>query len=197
MTERFTPAVEAIIRSPLGEVRAWVDGDGAIQTDIRLSLTAEAASSGRTMAETGRAALAAVQSLSQMLGSPLVIARGGPNLFELWVTERCDLDPAAITPSMTLYADFRDFLDARGGGAAMSIRSFADALRDKQVFGRKNGDGRKVRQGIRLKVRPAIPPADLPPVVPSRADRPALDRALPSTPRSALVDDPSSVGPAH
>lgn len=150
------PTTEALIRSPLGEVRAWVDETGAVRTEVRLLLSKDAGDDGRVMAETGRAALSAVQSLGAMLNTAYAPVADGPNLFQRWFAERCVIDRNAITPSMTLYADFRDFADAQGSGAVMSLRAFGDALLDHQILSRKNGDGRKVRVGIRL--RPAAEP---------------------------------------
>lgn len=71
-----------------------------------------------------------------------------------WLETRCDLgDPDASTGATELYQDFRQFCIDRGDKeeSILSQTSFGTRLNEVQIYGVKDGAGRKVRLGIRLR----------------------------------------------
>jgi putative DNA primase/helicase len=70
-----------------------------------------------------------------------------------WLEARCDTsNPDASTGATVLYEDFRAFCVERGDkeDSILSQTMFGTRLNEVQIYGTKDGAGRKVRLGIRL-----------------------------------------------
>lgn len=157
MTE--TPRFEVILRSPQGEVRAWIDPTtghepAAIRTSLRIDYDDDAGriandqAALRLVAELNRA----VRGLSGISPAESVVAPGpsvGP-----WLTERVDADPTSRTLSRYLFQDYIAWCDRRGFqpialadfGRELDQRGFrtAGSIRQGGVQGRARG-------GLRLR----------------------------------------------
>jgi putative DNA primase/helicase len=91
--------------------------------------------------------------------------------FSEWLGDRCDVtDRDALTPSGSLYADFKAWCERAGIEKVPTQTAFGRSLRDRQHLERKDSKGNRFRRGIRLKPEnapladPAAPaPAGLPP----------------------------------
>ena len=155
------PAFEALIRSPLGEIRVWIDDQGEQRTEMRVAFP-----SGADSAEQARLAAAVAEQAANVCRG--VAGRTGagtvsPNAFTGWFTERLTPDVGARVQVMTLYEDYLAWCALRGV-ARMSLRQFADGLSARGVLGvGKDSFGRKLRGGVRLA------PAQSAPVVAPRA----------------------------
>jgi putative DNA primase/helicase len=69
--------------------------------------------------------------------------------FGEWLTDYCEADPRAITPSTELYASYRAWCEETGD-YCQNVTAFGRELTRRGYAGEKRG-GRKVRVGLRLK----------------------------------------------
>jgi hypothetical protein len=147
------PTIEAVIRSPIGEVRVWIDAEGAPRTSIVCEYMSgrEAFDAGQQMAAVMELASNAVRGLvgraqpfsAPLSAPPLGIAR--------WVDERCVMDRTARVQSITLYEDYAAWAEGQSG-RPLTMRGFADALSESRFpIAGKDRYGRKLRSGLRLK----------------------------------------------
>lgn len=180
-----SPPIEAILRSPLGEVRVWIERDllteaddaHAVRTSVRLDYADDPAVQ---QVAIGRVVNRMADVLRGMnLGR---LALDGPSLspFSAWIAARAILDPAARTLSRDLYADYR--LHAVGvNGRVMSAKAFGDALRDRGCGAAgKDIRGLQYRGGIRLRF-------------PTTASEPTPD---PAAPTGSSPDAPGGTPPS-
>lgn len=150
------PTFEATIRSPLGEVRVWIDADGELRTEMRIAFpsgpdTAEQARLGAAVAE--QAAVIS-RGIAGRTGSGMA----SPNAFVGWFTERLTPDTGGRVSALALYEDYLAWC-ARRGLAPMSHRHFGDALTQRGVLGAgKDRFGRKLRGGVKLSLDGESPP---------------------------------------
>jgi putative DNA primase/helicase len=97
-----------------------------------------------------------------------------------WITERCEVDPKAVTPFADLYADYEAWCREQGD-EPMSKRRFGDRLSEKgfpPATQRLSG-GAKARKGLRLRPHPPQNPDD-PSLIPNEPSDPS-DRSDPSS----------------
>lgn len=81
-----------------------------------------------------------------------------PSSFELWATERLDVDGVSIVSSRDLFEDYLAFVATRNLRPVSSQTTFGRALGDLQVIlWGKDPFGRKLRKGARLKPRTDSP----------------------------------------
>lgn len=158
------PFIEAVIYSPLGEVRVWIEtppdaadpaafASNPVRTSLRLDYQG-----GRddALAHAGLARVAA--HLNEALrglngGRPLRAVAEAP--IALWLADRAIVTPGARTLARDLYADYTAWCLA-AGGQPMSQRAFGDALRDRQMgVAGKSSDGLQYRGGVTLRTPPA------------------------------------------
>jgi hypothetical protein len=96
-----------------------------------------------------------------------------------WITERCEVDPKAVTPFADLYADYEAWCREQGD-EPMSKRRFGDRLSEKGFppTPQPLPGGVKARKGLRL--RPDQPDQSSPttPPDPSTNDQPCADCAV-------------------
>lgn len=173
----FTPAaaaldlsvVEALVRSPLGDIRitlrpaddASPDGrqGGGLQTSIRLdfgdevSRAGHAADMGRVVAELARAV--------RGLGAPVEAARPAANpTIGPWLAERTEADPGARTLIRYLHQDYVAWCDRRAL-VAMNVREFGLALSERGFDHAGNihqgGFRGRARGGLRIRLGDAAP----------------------------------------
>lgn len=203
-----TPQIEAVIRSPLGEVRVWLDEDGDQQTDVRLAFQPgrDAAEDSEAMRRVARCALSVVAGLNGAMGPAGAHLEVAPGPFPLWFNERCVSTPPAEkveTPAGALYADLCYWWRAKGFDPNMlpSMRSLGDFLRGQGIVTRKGSDGRKVRRNLRLRFSP-LPEEEWPAV---HRGGPGLDdphpgpgrQDLPPAHGGGVSGEPSPLRPAH
>lgn len=170
----FTPAaaldlsvVEALVRSPLGDIRITLrpaddaGAGGGLQTSIRLdfgdevSRATHAADMGRVVAELARAV--------RGLGAPVETARPAANpTIGPWLTERTEADPGARTLIRYLHQDYVAWCDRRAL-VAMNVREFGLALSERGFDHAGNihqgGFRGRARGGLRIRLGDASPVA--------------------------------------
>jgi hypothetical protein len=90
-----------------------------------------------------------------------------------WITERCEVDPKAVTPFADLYADYEAWCREQGD-EPMSKRRFGDRLSEKGFppTPQPLPGGVKARKGLRLRPDQPDQPTDFP------TDRPCADCAV-------------------
>lgn len=149
------PAFEALIRSPLGEVRVWIDDDGEQRTELRVAFP-----SGAETAEQARLAAAVAEQVANVCRG--IAGRTGsgtasPNAFVGWFTERLVPDTGGRVSALVLYEDYLAWCQRRGI-TPMSLRLVADALSARGVLAvGKDRFGRKLRGGVKLAPDPSAP----------------------------------------
>ncbi|ATC34084.1 hypothetical protein CA606_18080 [Caulobacter vibrioides] len=150
-TQRALPETEIVVRSPIGDVRVWIDGDGLVRTSITADQTANDAAAGavRDLGVLVERAQVAVRGLVTALG-PQVRGAG----LMTWLRARCDTsNPHARTPATVLFNDYVAFIESEGG-QIMSRRAFGDALSSQGLPpAGKNAAGLKYRGGVVLKAQ--------------------------------------------
>lgn len=149
-----TPSIEAVIRSPLGEIRVWIEPgeDGApVRTSVRLDF-ADDADALRIHDELARVAAAldgAVRRQApagQMAGSASPVVR--------WIADRCESSPGSRTPATDLFRDFTLWCDANGV-RPMTQKAFGSAMSDRGYrLAGKSAAGLSYRGGVRLRAAP-------------------------------------------
>jgi predicted nucleic acid-binding Zn-ribbon protein len=80
-----------------------------------------------------------------------------------WITERCEVDPKAVTPFADLYADYEAWCREQGD-EPMSKRRFGDRLSEKGFppTPQPLPGGVKARKGLRLRPDQSNQPTDFP-----------------------------------
>lgn len=151
------PSTEILVRSPIGDVRVWLDDAGEIRTSITAEQSAgdDAATAVRDLNTLVERAQIAVRGLVTALG-PQVRGAG----LTTWLRARCDTsNPHVRTPATLLFNDYVAFIEAEGG-QIMSRRAFGDALTSRGLpTAGKNALGQKYRGGVALKSNPETLPA--------------------------------------
>lgn len=149
------PSTEIQLRSPIGDVRVWIDSAGQIRTSINAEQNADDTAAGavRDLTALVDRAQIAVRGLVTALG-PQVRGAG----LTTWLRARCDTsNPHVRTPATVLFNDYVAFIEAEGG-QIMSRRAFGDALTSRGLpSAGKNAMGQKYRGGVALK--PCAEPA--------------------------------------
>lgn len=148
------PAYEAVIRSPLGEIRVWIEAgeDGApVKTSVRLDF-ADDADALRSHDELARVSAALDNAVRRL--TPAGQINGAPSPVIRWIADRCESSPGVRTPATDLFRDFVLWCDAHGV-RPMSQKAFGVALGDRgyRTAG-KSAAGLYYRGGIRLKAAP-------------------------------------------
>ncbi len=166
MAEPMLSPYEAVLRSPLGEIRVWLvpprDGDGpvgltaphAVRTAIRVDFDDDAErirhdqAALRLVAELTRA----VRGLSGI--GPAEIAVSTAPSVGPWLVERSESDPSTRTLSRYLYQDYLAWCDRRGF-APVALSDFGREL-DQRGFRpagviRQGGVQGRARGGLRLR----------------------------------------------
>lgn len=147
--------IEAIIRSPLGEVRVWIEPDadgGQVRTSIRFDYD-DGLAGGVTQDALTRVATHLEATIRRLGPTPRATLSASP--VARWLAERVDAAPAHRTPASDLYRDFLNWCDANGVQNAPSQKAFGAALSDRGY--RPAGLGRgglAYRGGLRLKPGP-------------------------------------------
>lgn len=143
------PAVEAVIRTPLGDVRCWIDAEGAVRTSLNAQLGGgmDPAVRPQALAVADQAARAIRALFGCEAATP-----ANPGAFSEWFAERVQPDDDARTRSVDFYEDYLAWCEKRSL-RALSIRQFGDALSDRNGPPVKDRYGYKVRRGLRLKPR--------------------------------------------
>lgn len=101
-----------------------------------------------------------------------------PSSFEVWATERLDIDGVSIVSSRDLFEDYLAFVAARNLRPVSSQTTFGRALGDLQVIlWGKDPFGRKLRKGARL--RPLTDSQGSAPEAPASARDPQPAASLP------------------
>lgn len=149
-------AVEAIIRSPLGELRVWIvpdDQGGTLRTASRFEF-ADGPATAAAHDDIGRVAQALADAVRR-LGPPNRPALSASPTAR-WLAERIETGPAWRTPAADLYRDFLNWCDANGA-RAVSQRHFGSELTDRG-FRRagQSAQGLVYRGGLRLKATPTL-----------------------------------------
>lgn len=148
--------IQAVITSPLGEVRVWIEPDdtgGRLRTVIRHDF-AEGADAGLNHDSLARVANQLEQTIRRLgpVGRPATQA----SPVARWLADRTETGPAWRTPAGDLYRDFLNWCDANGV-RAVSQRAFGDALADR---GFRNAGlssaGLRYRGGLRLRPGPVV-----------------------------------------
>lgn len=158
------PALEALIRSPLGEVRVWIEPtseadaqgglpavDGELRTSIRLDFVQgpDAARCHDDLSRIADALNAAVRRLAMPGGAAL-----RPTAVARWLSDRVDAGPSWRTPASDLYRDFTHWCDANGI-RPISQRAFGDELAQRGFHrAGKSSAGMIYRGGLRIKPGP-------------------------------------------
>lgn len=148
--------VEAVITSPLGEVRVWIEPDGEggrLRTVIRHDF-ADGADAGLLHDALSRVA-AQLDATIRRLG-PVGKPAASASPVARWLADRTETGPAWRTPAADLYRDFLNWCDANGVGG-ISQRRFGDDLRDRgfRAAG-MSSQGLRFRGGLRLKPGPTV-----------------------------------------
>jgi hypothetical protein len=140
---------EAIIRSPLGEVRVLIDADGKVRTSLRIDY-AEGGGVGaaaRAMAQVSDAATDAVRALVGRMG-----AQSDGSLVADWLEERCVRATAACETERDLYTDFRGWLAAQRVEPPIPEADFHRSLSARKVGTIvRRSDGQIYRYSVHLK----------------------------------------------
>ncbi len=157
------PQVEAVIRSPLGEVRVWLDATPetdaspahAVRTSVRMDYVDDPAVS---LAEIGVVTARLNEVLGGLNGGRPASETTDRATVALWVAERAVLEATSRTPVSALYADYSLWCDRRGQ-RPVNVMAFGREMgaRGFPVAG-KDASGRKYRGGLRLKPIEAAPP---------------------------------------
>lgn len=154
---------EAVLHSPLGEVRVTLDDQGAVRTRLRIDYDDEAGRLAHDQAALRLAhALAGVVRNLAGVGVAEAAAAGAAPSIGPWLVERCDPDPTSRTLGRLLYQDYLAWCDRR------DIRPVAlfDFHRDLDQRGfrtagniRQGGVQGRARGGLRLRLTgvPAAP----------------------------------------
>ena len=198
------PTIEAVILSPLGEVRVWIDAGHAtdrpapVRTSIRMEYVGDREAD-PCAADLARVVAQLEQALKGLNGGrPLADTRRPP--VAAWLAERCILAPGARTLSSDLYADFTIWAAANGFAHVMSTRAFADVLRSHNIgLAGKSATGLKYRGGVTLRSALALPSADTrrDPAGPGSLRAPSEgDDAPPEGREPPLQAVPATPGPA-
>ena len=141
-----------MIRSPVGEVRVWIDVEGQPRTSIHSDhgLDDAAAQAVRDLTLLLDRAHTAVKGLVAALG-PQARSVG----FTAWLRTHCDLgNPHARTPSADLYRSYSQWAQAEGC-PPLSLRAFGDSLAAHGLpSAGKNANGQKYRGGVTLRAEP-------------------------------------------
>lgn len=144
--------IEVVVRSPLGEIRAFYDAAGVLRTEVRCDYAPDPGA-----AEHARQMLACVELVQDQvkgltLRGPLA-QDGARNAFEAWRKASLIVTAGARTLATDLYQDYLAHCVA-AGERPMSQRVFGMALGDLgfRTAG-KNSQGQLYRGGVAL--RPA------------------------------------------
>jgi len=154
--------IEAIIRSPLGEIRVWLDAApetdamaaNAVRTSVRMDYADDPAV---CMAEIGQVTARLNEVLRGLNGGrPAAETSQRANL-ALWLADRAVPEATARTPAATLFADYTLWCERRNTRPVNQV-TFGSELRTRgfPVAG-KDTTGRKYRGGLRLKPAETAP----------------------------------------
>lgn len=142
------PTIEAIVRTPLGTVRVWIDLDGAVRTSINAEIGGggqDPATRPQVLAVADQAGRTIRAMLGCDAGSP-----ANPGAVAEWFAERAVADDGGRVPSLDAYEDYLAWCEGRRL-RPLSLRLFGDALSDRGMHAVKDRFGRKVRRGLTLK----------------------------------------------
>lgn len=162
MADTANPSIEAVIRSPLGEIRVWLDV--ATETDAGADPTAHAVrTSVRIDYADDAAALAVHDQLARVAASldaavrrlaPQGFVAGEASPVVRWIADRAESAPGARTLATDLFRDFVLWCDANGVRPTTQT-AFSNALTDRGYRrAGKNAAGLIYRGGLRLKAHP-------------------------------------------
>lgn len=155
-------SIEAIIRSPLGEIRVWLDDTpetdagsaNAVRTTVRMDYADDPAMG---MARIGLVTARLNEVLRGLNGGRPAAENSHRANVALWIADRIATEAMARTPAATLYADYTLWCERRSArpvnqavfGTEMTQRGFPVAGKDNT--------GRKYRGGLRLRPSDASP----------------------------------------
>lgn len=158
--------VEALITSPLGEVRVWIEPDGEggrLRTTIRHDF-ADAADAGLLHDALIRVAAQLETTVRRLAPVGRPAAQASP--VARWLADRTEAGPAWRTPASDLYRDFLNWCDANGV-RPVNQRRFGSELSDRGYSAAgQTAAGLRYRGGLRIKAAPV-----------AVADRAGTDRA--------------------
>ena len=159
MSDPTLPPIEALIRSPLGEVRVWIDPTEtdpahAVRTAIRLDYDDPA-----DRMQHDQTALRLVSELNRVIralsgiGAAENAAATAPSIGP-WLVERVETDPTTRTLGRYLYLDYVTWCDRRGF-TPVAAHDFGREL-DQRGFRtagtiRQGGTQGRARGGLRLR----------------------------------------------
>lgn len=130
------PELEAVIRSPLGEVRVWLVPDdggrpGGLRTALRIDYAdeAEAVHIGADMARVVARLAHVVRGLAGTEVAPAA-AVAGATTFAPWLAARTEIDPTARTLIRHLHQDYIVWCDDQGL-PAVTLRDLGHMLSDR------------------------------------------------------------------
>lgn len=131
------PPTEALIRSPLGEIRVWIDADAgpesthAVRSSIRVDYDdeGEAARRAHDMARVVGRLAQVVRGLANAESAP-ASAVAGAATFAPWLAERTEPDPTARTLIRHLHQDYVVWCD-RSALPALPLREFGQLLSER------------------------------------------------------------------
>lgn len=155
------PSLEAVIQSPLGEVRVWLDPDpaaaaGGLRTSLRIDY-ADEATAVRIAADMGRVVARLGQVVRGLTGAEAAPASAMAMVqtFAPWLAERTEADATARTLIRHLHQDYLTWCD-RAALPAMPLREFGSRLSERGFTpaGLINQGGYKgqSRGGIRIRI---------------------------------------------
>lgn len=131
------PPIEALIRSPLGEIRVWLDhptddpATHGVRSSIRIDYAdeGEAARCGHDMARIIGRMAHVVRGLAGAESAPAT-AIAGAATFAPWLAERTEADPTARTLIRHLHQDYVVWCD-RAALPALPLREFGHLLSER------------------------------------------------------------------
>ena len=152
-----TPPIEAVIRSPLGEIRVWLEPAtdetslDAVRTSVRIDY-ADDASALAVHDQLARVAASLDAAVRRLAPQGFVAGEAAPVV--RWIADRAESAPGVRTLATDLFRDFVLWCDANGV-RPMTQTAFSNALTDRGYRrAGKNAAGLIYRGGLRLKAHP-------------------------------------------